>query len=159
MLLTQYLHIIAFLEKSQYFAHSIEPGKIKNIGVITGTANTRRDSEQTWNQNTWQKKSGSDLTFTTTQPNQKVILLASLQFFQGGYARARWNINGSYSSEVQFRPEIGSTTTASQTIMIVYNVPNAGTYNASLEIRPTTTGLRVIDGEGSANYAVIPALG
>lgn len=27
MLLTQYLHIIAFLEKSQYFAHSIEPGK------------------------------------------------------------------------------------------------------------------------------------
>ena len=133
--------------------------KIKNIGVITGTASTRRDSEQTWSQNTWQKKNGSDLTFTTTQPNQKVILLASLQFHQGGYARARWNINGSYSSEVQFRPEIGSTSTASQTIMIVYNVPNAGTYNASLEIRPIGTGLRVIDGEGSANYAVIPALG
>ena len=138
---------------------SIEPGKIKNIGVITGTANTRRDSEQTWNQNVWQKKNGSDLTFTTTQPNQKVVLLASLQFFQGGYARARWKINGSYSSEIQFRPEIGSTTTAAQTIMIVYNVPTAGTYNASLEIKPTGTGLRVIDGEGSANYAVIPALG
>ena len=136
--------------------------KGQNINFATFSnvvANGLRVSEQTWNQNVWQKKNGSDLTFTTTQPNQKVILLASLQFHQGGFARARWNINGSYSSEVQFRPEIGSTTTASQTIMIVYNVPNAGTYNASLELRPTVTGLRIIDGEGSSNYAVIPALG
>ena len=137
---------------------SIEPGKLKNIDVITGTANTRRDSEQTWTQNVWQKKNGSDLTFTTTQPNQKVILLASLQFFQGGYSQARWKVDNNYTNIVQFRSEIAVTTTASQTLMIVYAVPNAGVHNASLEISAGGS-LRIIDGEGSSNYAVIPAFG
>lgn len=122
-------------------------------------ASNNRNPEQNYLAGSWTEKNGSQLTFKTTEDNQKVILIANIQCYAGGYSNFRWKVDDAYSSTVQIRTDLGVSTTHAAQVVIVHTIPTAGTHNASLEVKAAKNDLRIVDSEGNGSYAVIPALG
>lgn len=94
---------------------------------------------------------------TTTKANQKVLVLCRLNGYQGGVTNFRFTVDGvaaGNGSKVNWGV-LAPVTTAQETFMDILTIATAGAHTIRVQLLQGASTLRIINGEGQGQIAVI----